>query len=60
MVAWLSRLYSVLIICTNPSQARVLDKRDATIAAMKEGIPIIVQAVLWNEDDRMYGMVDLP
>ena len=59
VVAWLSTQTRLRVIATNPSQARVLAKAEETIAAMRDGVPIIAQAVLWNQDDRTDGMVDL-
>ena len=59
VVAWLSRLSQLRVIATNPSQTRLLAKAEETVAAMRDGVPIIAQAVLWNQDDRMDGMVDL-
>jgi len=37
----------------------VLAKRQETEMAMRVGAPIIAQAILWNPDARMEGMVDL-
>ena len=59
VVRWLSAHSPLRTIATNPKQARDLAKAQQTVAAMKEGVPIIANAILWNMDDRMAGMVDL-
>jgi hypothetical protein len=59
VVAWLTARSSLRMITTNPSQAQDPAKAEQTLAAMKEGVPIIAHAVLWNRDDRTRGMVDL-
>ena len=59
VVAWLTAKSPLRMIATNPSQAQDPAKAEQTLAAMKEGVPIIAHAVLWNEDDRLRGTVDL-
>src|SRR5438094_7792899 len=59
VVAWLTAKSPLRMIATNPSQAQDPAKAQQTLAAMKEGVPIIAHAVLWNEDDRLRGTVDL-
>ena len=59
VVAWLTAKSPLRMIATNPSQAQDPAKAEQTLAAMKEGVPIIAHAVLWNEDDRLWGTVDL-
>jgi len=59
VVQWLSTINQVRKIGHGPSDARVLTKRQETEMAMRVGVPIIVQAILWNPDDRMDGIVDL-
>jgi hypothetical protein len=59
VVDWLATLYEVRRIGHGPSDARVFVRWQETKAAMKEGVPIIAQGVLWNPDDRTEGMVDL-
>ena len=59
VLRWLLPHSPMRTIATNPNQARDLEKMERTLAAMKEGVPIIAQAVLWNRVDRMLGMVDL-
>ena len=59
VLRWLLPHSPMRTIATNPNQARDLEKMLQTVAAMKEGVPIISQAVLWNRVDRMLGMVDL-
>src|SRR5256714_12870330 len=59
VVAWLTAKSPLRMIATNPSQAQDPAKAEQTLAAMKEGVPIIAHAVLWNQDDRLRGTVDL-
>src|SRR5438445_4949711 len=59
VVRWLTAKSPIRIITTNPSQARDPAKAEQTVTAMKEGVPIIAHAVLWNRDDRTGGVVDL-
>src|SRR5438552_13932553 len=59
VIRWLSAEYPIRTIAGNPSQTRDPAKADQTLAAMKEGVPIIAHAVLWNKDARMAGMVPL-
>src|SRR5256886_7802729 len=59
VVACLTAKSPLRMIATNPSQAQDPAKAEQTLAAMKEGVPIIAHAVLWNEDDRLRGTVDL-
>jgi len=59
VVAWLTAHSPTRTIATNPNQTRDPAKQRQTVAAMKEGVPIIAHAVLWNRDDRTAGTVDL-
>jgi hypothetical protein len=59
VVDWLATLYEVRRIGHGPSDARVFVRWQETTAAMKEGVAIIAQGVLWNPDDCTEGMVDL-
>ena len=59
VVELLARTYPVRTIGRAPSDARVLAKLEETVAAMKAGVPLIAQGVLWNQDERMDGMPDL-
>jgi len=59
VVAWLTAKSPLRMITTNPSQAQDPVKAEQTLAAMKEGVPIIAHAVLWNQDDRTRGVVTL-
>jgi hypothetical protein len=56
---WLATRYPVRRIGHGPSDARVLARRQETEQALREGDPIIAQAVLWNEDDGTEGMPDV-
>jgi hypothetical protein len=56
---WLSTLCEVRQIGHGPSDARVLAKRRETEMAIRAGVPIIAQAILWDPDARTEGMADL-
>ena len=58
VVKYLSILYEVRVIATNPSQARLLAKVEDTIAAMRAGVPIIAQPVLWDRDKLIHCVPD--
>jgi hypothetical protein len=59
VVRWLTAKSPSRTITTNPSQARNPAKAEQTVAAMKEGVPIIADGVLWNPDNRTVSVVDL-
>src|SRR6202165_1046611 len=59
VVDWLATISEVRKIGHGPSDARVLAKRRETEMAMRSGVPIIAQAVLWDPDARTDGMPDL-
>lgn len=59
VVAWLTARSPLRMITTNPSQAQDPAKVEETLAAMKEGVPIVANAVLWNREDRIRGVVSL-
>lgn len=59
VVAWLSTVEALTTIATSPTHARMPAKAEETLSAMREGAPIIAQAVLWDPDERMDGIVDL-
>jgi hypothetical protein len=59
VIKWLSTLCELRQIGHGPSDARVLAKRRETEMAMRAGVPIIAQAILWDPDARTEGMVDL-
>lgn len=59
VVEWLSARHPVRVIVTNPAQARLPEKVEATIAAMNDRVAIIAQGVLLNVGDRMDGVPDL-
>ncbi len=48
----------VLRIGTNTHDALSHDKAQATVNALRAGAPIIAQGVLWNPENRTYGMAD--
>jgi hypothetical protein len=59
VVKWLSTLFELRQIGHGPSDARVLAKRRETEMAMRAGVAIIAQAILWNPDDLTEGKPDL-
>lgn len=58
VVKYLSTRYEVRVVATNPSQARLLAKVEETIAAMRTGVPIIAQPVLWDHDKLIHCVPD--
>jgi len=59
VVTWLATVGPVREIGHGPIDARILAKRRETEMAMRAGVPIIAQAILWDPDARTEGMVDL-
>jgi len=59
VVSLLREQTSVIDIATSPLDARSIEKAIDTFSAMEEGIPIINQGVLFNPENRTYGMPDL-
>ena len=59
VIAYLKTLTTVVPICENYKNVQKKVKAEETFAAMKKGEPIIYQAVLWNADNRTYGIPDL-
>ena len=59
VIKWLATLNPVRQIGHGPIDARVLAKRRETEMAMRAGVPIIAQAILWDPDARTEGVVDL-
>jgi hypothetical protein len=46
-------------IGTEAAHSRSAAHAQATIEAMREATPVIAQAVLWDPDERLYGVADL-
>jgi len=59
VVAHLMTITTVTNIASNPSDARKLGKARETFTAMESGKPVIYQAVLWDAQNRTYGIPDL-
>ncbi len=59
VIAYLSTITGVSTIASSPSDARNYEKVQETFAAMVTGVPLIYQAVLWDEENRTYGIPDL-
>lgn len=49
----------IVRIATEPAHSRSRERLDATLAAMRAGVPIIAGAVLRDEPSRTYGVADL-
>jgi hypothetical protein len=58
VTTYLNTLTTVVTIATNPGDARRLQKAEETFAAMVRGVPLIYQGVLWDAENRMYGVPD--
>ena len=59
VIAKLGERWPITRIGSNPAHARSLAKEEATRAAIAARAPLIYQAVLWDEKERTFGMVDL-
>ena len=55
---YLKTITTVVTIATNPGDARRLEKAEETFAAMEHGAPVIYQGVLWDAENRTYGVPD--
>ena len=55
---YLKTITTVMTIATNPGDARRLEKAEETIVAMERGTPVIYQGVLWDAENRTYGVPD--
>src|SRR3990172_5036453 len=49
---------TVVTIATNAGDARRLEKAEETFTAMEQGAPVIYQGVLWDAENRTYGVPD--
>lgn len=59
VVAYLGRHYQLTTICQGSGDTRERAKVDATWRAMRDGVEIIAQGVLWNAETQTYGAPDL-
>lgn len=59
VLKYLTAIKTVTTIATNPSDARKFEKVQETFAAMEGGASVIYQAVLWDAENRTYGVPDL-
>ena len=59
VIAHLKTITTVVTIAVNPGDARRVEKAQETFAAMESGAPVIYQAVLWDAENRTYGVPDL-
>lgn len=59
VIAYLKTITTVSTIASSPSDARKFEKAQETFGAMENGAPLIYQAVLWDDENRTYGIPDL-
>jgi hypothetical protein len=59
VLALLAKNHEVVTIATSWEDSRSVDAAAATLAAMRDGAPIIAQAVMRDPEHRTYGMADL-
>lgn len=59
VITHLKTLTSITTIATNPSDARKFEEVQETFATMESGALVIYQAVLWDAENRTYGVPDL-
>ena len=59
VIKYLVWITSVTTIATDPSDARKIGKVQETFAAMEAGALVLYQAVLWDAENRTYGIPDL-
>jgi hypothetical protein len=59
VVALIRQRFATLRISEGPQDSRDTAKAQATIDAMRGGVPVIEQAVLHNPERRTYGIADL-
>ena len=59
VVRHLNTLESVVTIAVGRADIRSSSKAEETFAAMRDGVPIIAQAILWNANSRTFGKPDL-
>ncbi len=59
VIAYLKTITSVSTIASSPSDARKFEKVQETFAAMETGVPLVYHGVLWDAENRTYGIPDL-
>jgi len=52
-------LFPMTVIASDRGDSRRYEKAEATFEAMVQGLPVISQAVLWDAENRTYGVADL-
>lgn len=50
--------FEVVTVARDYQDIRTLEKAEATFAAMRQGVPMLYQAVLWDAHHRTYGAPD--
>jgi hypothetical protein len=59
VIAYLKTITTISTITSGASDARKSEKFQETYAAMEAGVPLIYQGVLWDTENRTYGIPDL-
>ncbi len=59
VVKYLATLTDIVEFAKSSSRARDLKVVNETLEAMRNGIPVIYEGVLWNNESRTYGIPDL-
>lgn len=59
VIAYLKTITTISTIASSASDARKSEKVQETFAAMEAGVPLIYQGVLWDTENRTYGIPDL-
>jgi len=59
VIAYLKTIITISTIASGASDARKSEKFQETFAAMQAGVPLIYQGVLWDAENRTYGIPDL-
>ena len=59
VINYLKTITTLSTIASSPSDGRKFEKVQETFAAMETGVPLIYQAVLWDDENRTYGIPDL-
>ena len=59
VIAYLKTITTISTITSGASDARKSEKFQETFAAMEAGVPLIYQGVLWDTENRTYGIPDL-
>ncbi len=59
VIKHLVSITAVTTVATDPGDARKFGKVQETFAAMERGASVLYQAVLWDAENRTYGLPDL-